>query len=463
MFKIVGLGNKAGDLTITGRQAILSADVVFAKTTKSDTYEFFKNNNINAVSLDFIFENAENFDELDSAMVNFLLKNEKENSVFCVLGDGLDDSTALYLNKQTEVEFLGGVSKCFPAKTMYPAMSATVLSASMLLARPSLSTDIPLIVYELYDRIIASEIKLYLLDVFGMDKEAYLFADKIIKISLSELDHFELDHRSTLIVPSVDLIKKERFDFNDLMRLIERLREPDGCMWDRAQTHETLRANVLEEAYEFVEAIDKCDTDMMLEESGDVLLQSAFHAELAEEYGEYNASDMLTAVCKKIITRHTHIFGENHANNQEEALKFWEQAKMKEKGQKGMKDKIDSVPETFSALMRSNKIQKIAAKVGFDFKKTEDAKEKLLEEINELLNAEDNVEEEGGDVLFAAVNLIRFFKLDPEVALAKANRKFEKRFLAVEKYLKESGKTFENSTLLEMDIIWEKVKKDERK
>lgn len=253
-------------------------------------------------------------------------------------------------------------------------------------------------------------------------------------------------------VKAAPFTERDRYSFGDLLEIIRRLRDPDGCPWDRAQTHASIRQNAIEEAYELVEAIDLRDNGKMLEESGDVLLQALFHSTIAEDNGEFNTTDMVSAICKKLVTRHTHIFGDNRADNAEEALGFWEKAKAKEKSQKGVMDKLQSVPVTFSALIRADKIQKIIKKTGFDFNCVEDAVKKLYEEIDELMSASDEKREgEGGDVLFAAVNVLRMLKIDSETALNATVTKFMRRFEYVVKKAEEGGRKPEQCTLDEMD------------
>ena len=211
-----------------------------------------------------------------------------------------------------------------------------------------------------------------------------------------------------LTFPARDFLKKKRFDFNDLIYIIHRLRDEDGCEWDKVQTHESIRENAVEEAYELVEAINHRDLENMREETGDVLLQGAFHAVIAEGGGEYDVSDVMSELCAKLIFRHPHVFGTVKATNQEEALAAWEQAKMKEKKQKSASERMTHVAGTLPQAMRASKVQKYAATVGFDFLSAEEAAPKVTEELAELLSADEKDKEmEGGDLLFAAINVLR--------------------------------------------------------
>lgn len=281
---------------------------------------------------------------------------------------------------------------------------------------------------------------------------------KELTLKVSELSE-EID---VLIVDAIPLVDCKRFDFADLEQIMHRLRADDGCEWDKAQTHESIRINLIEEAYELVEAIDCKDAEMMKEETGDMLMQAVFHAEIAQKNGEFDYIDMVSGLCRKLIDRHTHIFGNNHANNAEDALVFWNEAKKKEKKYTSNADAMDRVPKNLPALLYAEKIQKIAKKCGFDWDDVSCALDKVAEEIKELIDADaEHKFEEAGDLLFAVVNVLRFFKIEPEMALHEANKKFYRRFCAVEQAVLNSGRQMNDCTLEELDAIWNKVKEGE--
>lgn len=271
----------------------------------------------------------------------------------------------------------------------------------------------------------------------------------------------DLEYHSKLIIEASDFVERDYYTFGDLVEIIRRLRDPDGCQWDRAQTNESIRSNAIEEAYELAEAVDLKDREKMVEESGDVLLQGLFHASIAEEDGLFTPVDVVNGVCHKLVSRHTHIFGSNKAENAEDALKFWEQAKAVEKGYGGLEDKINSVPVTFGALMRAYKVQKIIKKCGFDFDDVNGALEKVYEEISEMMgagNAQEQ-EKEAGDVLFAILNVLRFLKIDPELALSGTTNRFIKRFLYVEEKSKELGFELNRDNMDLMEKYYQEGKK----
>ncbi len=233
----------------------------------------------------------------------------------------------------------------------------------------------------------------------------------------------------------VDFQCASRYALEDLLRIMELLRAPGGCPWDRAQTHASIRRNMLEEAYEAAEAIDQDDPEHLKEELGDVLLQVVFHARMAEEAGRFTFDDVVDGVCKKLLFRHPHVFGAVDAGDPEKALASWEAQKREEKEQKTAGDALDAVARSLPALMRAEKLQDKARKAGFDWEGVRPALDKLSEELSELEAAVaegSNVEEELGDLLFAAVKVGRFQGLDSELALHAACEKFIRRFRRVE-------------------------------
>ena len=245
---------------------------------------------------------------------------------------------------------------------------------------------------------------------------------------------------------------------DDLVRIMEILRAPDGCPWDRVQTHQSIRRNMLEEAYEVAEAIDELNYDHMKEELGDVLLQVVFHSSMANSAGQFDLNDVIDGVCKKLVFRHPHLFGDVHADDPSGALNAWEAAKQVEKGQKSATDTLDAVARSLPALMRAEKIQSKAAKAGFDWKEIGPALDKLSEEVEELKKAVaegSNVEEELGDVLFAAVKVGRFAGKDSELALHGTCEKFIRRFEKVEN---AAPRPMQDMELSELVDLWEQAK-----
>lgn len=248
-----------------------------------------------------------------------------------------------------------------------------------------------------------------------------------------------------------------------LRAIMHRLRAPGGCPWDAEQTHESLVTNLLEEAYEAADAIGSGDTEHMKEELGDVLLQVVFHAELASETGGFDLDDIARGISDKLVRRHPHVFGSNEVNDSEAVLKQWDAIKREEKGTQE-KPFLHDTGKGLPALARAAKLQKKAAKVGFDWPVETGVIAKIREELQELqaaIDAQDmaGVDAELGDLLFSVVNLARFRKLDPEVLMARANRKFEDRFHVMERLLAERGLTLEAATPSQMEDGWSEAKK----
>ncbi len=278
--------------------------------------------------------------------------------------------------------------------------------------------------------------------------------------------------------------------FEDLVALQQRLLAPGGCPWDRQQTHETLRTYLLEETYEVLDALDSKQPEKIAEELGDLLLQVLFHAELGRLEGTFELGDVIESIYLKMVRRHPHVFGETKARDAAEVLKNWEQIKAEERraaakgaggaaraprhggavplqeGAQSGEDKqesvLDGVPHSLPALMRAYQMTRRAAHVGFDWETAEGVLEKVQEEARELraVPAEDRerLEEEAGDLLFAAMNAARFLKLDPELALRRANAKFEARFRAMEQEAARDGRKLAGASPAELDELWERVK-----
>jgi len=256
----------------------------------------------------------------------------------------------------------------------------------------------------------------------------------------------------------INFKNKAKYGFEDLVEIMDILRGEGGCPWDREQTHESIRKNFIEEVYEACEAIDLKNNTMLCEELGDVLLQVVFHADMAEDEKAFDIGDVCDGVCKKLILRHPHIFGDVTAETSEQVLENWEAIKRVEKGQKTYSDSINQVAKSLPALMYAEKVQKKARKAGFDWPDVKGAMDKIDEEKAELLKAmegQGDTFEELGDLLFAVVNVARFLDIDPEEALERASAKFVKRFCAMESL---AGRDLREMSLEEMDKLWDKVK-----
>lgn len=262
---------------------------------------------------------------------------------------------------------------------------------------------------------------------------------------------------------AVDFEIKDKYNIEDLIRIVEVLRAPGGCPWDREQTHQSIKKNFIEETYEVIEAINKDDAEGLREELGDVLLQVLLHCQMESEKGVFDFNDVANDLCKKLVVRHPHVFGEKSAQNEAEALERWDEIKLKTKGMKKQSEAMLKVPREFPALMRAQKIQEKAAKAGFDWNDENGAIEKLFEEINELKTAlsggnQNEISDEMGDVLFSCVNISRFAKSDAEESLSASTDKFLSRYLIVEELAEQRCVNMKQAPIEVLDELWDEAK-----
>ena len=261
-----------------------------------------------------------------------------------------------------------------------------------------------------------------------------------------------------------------RYSIHDFVQLIARLRDPvNGCPWDIKQNYTSMIACLKEETYEVIEAIEQHNTENLKEELGDLLLQVVFLSQLATEDHHFTFDEVVQAVAEKIVRRHPHVFGNTQANNEEEALQNWNAMKAEEHKTLGHTSILDNIPQSFPALMRAEKLQKRCSKIGFDwdniapvFSKVEEELQEVKQELARQPQDQVKIEEEMGDLLFATVNLSRHIHCQAEESLRKANQKFEQRFRKVEERLKQQNRRLEDASLVEMDVLWDEVKKEEK-
>src|SRR5699024_1059277 len=318
------------------------------------------------------------------------------------------------------------------------------------------------IVCQVYDRIVASDVKLALLEDLPSDFLVTIVqaagTKREIKwtIPLEELDRSDVfDNLTSIYIPpaSSDLL---RHTFSYLREVIRRLRGPGGCPWDQKQTHESLREYAIEEVYELIEAIDVQDIDGMIEELGDVLLQVMLHSQIAADDGYFTIDDVICSLTDKMIRRHPHVFSDSHVHSAEMAHKNWDKLKKEEKKRDSV---LDGVPTGSPSLVQAYELQKKASEVGFDWDDIEDVWNKLDEEIKEVYAAIQtghprDIENEWGDVLFVLVNLCRHYNINPELALNASNQEFISRFSYIEKALQHAGKDIHTTALEEMERYW---------
>lgn len=428
-------------------------------------------------SMDDLYESAEDFDALASAIAQRLLSAEGD-AVYAVPGRGVGAAQLSAICKAAEG---AGARLCLlPASGYAEAALASLpepLSAGDLRILPAtalpcpLDPYVPLCIEEIDTRMRAGEVKLALLEYYPDEFPVWLCTmDASGGYAARSLPLYELDRQdgffaaSTLILRAAAFGELSRHGVDGLERVMKRLRAPGGCPWDAEQTHISLRGDLLEEAYEVLDAIDRADADALCEELGDLLLQVVFHAEIEEELSSFTLRDVCTGIVQKLVYRHPHVFGETSVSGSDEVLVNWENLKKKEKHQETVADMMNAVPRGFPALMRAKKVQKKAAHVGFDWPDAGGALDKVEEETRELREAaargegEARIAEELGDLLFSVVNAARLLHLDGELALATATEKFVARFTKMEQLVLSEGLTLEALDLPALDVFWERIK-----
>ena len=463
---VIGCGFRREQLTLEAVEAIEGADKVLLRTGRCGLRDHLVEKGVAFETLDALYERAEDFDELIRLTTQAVLDASREGSVAYAVFDVRDVSVQALLKTGAGVRVIAGP----PAEEGLWAFAegATDCWAASEWETWTLHADRNALIREVDTRELAAEVKLKLMDCYPEESEIYVRAGDggVEKTSLVELDRLPAyDHRLSVLVPAQrELTKLERYGFDELNRVIHILRSPGGCPWDRKQTHETLRTNLVEEAYEAVDAIDREDMDALYDELGDVLLQIVLHAEIAREHGDFTIGDVTTAIAHKMIFRHQHVFGSAKADTADEVLDLWQKVKKAERHQQTQAEVLRSVTRSLPALMRAEKVQKRAADVGFDWENARAAFYKIGEEAEELSRAVEDgggVEEEAGDLLFAVVNVLRLLKLDPEIALNRATDKFTARFAEMERLILADGKSLAEMTLADMDAYWDRVKLSE--
>ena len=405
MITVVGIGIDRGDITQKGKRAIKEADYVFARSKNAYADEVAS----------VIFADSSSFDEMNERIANRLKEKEAEgkNVVYLARGDGYTDAVVGILG--SDVTVIGGVADNRGRK--YGA-SVVSMSAYEINGETYFDTSLPHIIYDIDDKDKASDVKLCLLDYYDGEEEVTLCWGKSEeRIPLFEIDRKRIKDACLYLDAKPEFLGKKRYEINDLMRIMRRLTAPNGCPWDKEQTHESIRINMIEEAYEAVDAIDTGDTDNLIEELGDVLLQVVFHCDMSNREGEFDFNDVVSGVCEKLVSRHTHIFGDVIASDAEGALSAWDKAKEKEKHVSTYSEQIDRLPSSFPATLFTQKMIKKAKKYGASISE-EQIFTKLREEIEK---------KNGERILFLSCVYATLLGLDVEVELNKsAKQAYEK-------------------------------------
>ncbi|MGF2614090.1 nucleoside triphosphate pyrophosphohydrolase [Rossellomorea vietnamensis] len=429
-------------------------------------------------SFDYIYEKHDSFDRVYIEIVEVLKAEAQQGEVlYAVPGHPLVAEKTVQLlieaaeHEGFELEILGGQSFLDP---LFAAVKADPIEGFQLLDGTDLhlediKMDQHLIIGQVYDAFTASDVKLTLMEIYPYDYRVKIVTaagtkEEIVKtIPLVELDReVELNNLTSLYVPPAAEMDMRYKQFSTFRHIIARLRGPGGCPWDIEQTHHSLKKYLIEETYELLEAIEEEDIDHIIEELGDVLLQIMLHAQIGEDEGMFTINEVIGTVSEKMVRRHPHVFGDVTVEGTDDVKANWETIKQAEKGERE-KPLLSGAAKGYPSLMKAYEYQKKAAKTGFDWELTDEAWEKVYEEIEEFRAEAANGDRhaqisEFGDLLFSLVNIARFYKVHPEEALAMANTKFFNRFSYVEQKVKESGKEFSDFSLKELDGFWNEAK-----
>lgn len=437
------------------------------------------NEGIEIESYDEFYENGDSFEEVyEKIALDLVEKAKKGEVVYAVPGH------PLFAEKTVEILLKMLDNKVYPVKMeihssmsfldvvitslkIDPINGFKLIDALEIVDNPP-DTSIGNIITQVYNKFVASEVKLTLLELYDPSHEITLLRacgvegkEVILKMPIYELDRIDgIDYLTTLYVPPSKISRDDKLD--TLFKNMEFLRSENGCPWDREQTHESLKRYLIEEAYEVVDAIDKKDYDALIEELGDVLLHIVFHCQIGKEDGVFEFEDVVRTINKKLIHRHPHIFSDSQTEKND-----WEEIKREEKGFTFQYEVMEAIPKAMQTLYLAEKVQRKAADVGFDWNESLPAIEKIIEEGRELKEAIEEMDsqqrsKELGDLLFSVVNVARILGIDPDEALRKTIEKFISRFKYLELELYKNGTSPEKSDLKTMDELWEQSKRKYR-
>jgi len=479
MITILGLGpSQADQLTRQAWDVLSTATEIWARTSRHPTLTGLPPT-LTINSFDSIYESTEKFEDVYKQIVDRVIElGSRGDILYCVPGHpAVGESTVEQIRRRAAdlnipIRIIGGLSFVEPtllALNVDALPNLAITDALDLATRnhPSFSPDSPALIAQLYSASLATDVKLTLMNQYEDDHQVALVhavgtpEEKVEWLPLYEIDRSpHIAHLTSLYIPAID----RAGSFESFQNTIARLRAPDGCPWDREQTHQTLRTNLLEETYEALAAIDADDPEMLREELGDLLLQVVLQTQIAVDDGEFLMKDVIGDINDKLIRRHPHVFGDLKLKDADAVIKNWEKLKAAERDNKPEKKKnglLSGVPAILPALALSQTYQDRAARVGFDWKDLSGVLDKVREEIIEIQKSESAEEqaEEIGDLLFVLVNFARWHKVDAESALRETCEKFAKRFGYIEMKAKEQGKELKAMTLEEMDGLWNEAKR----
>ena len=488
MLIIVGLGTGSLDDLPLGVYRLLKEKTgnKYFRTKHHPVVKQLQEEGVEFQTFDAFYEEADDFAEVYRKIAEKII-TEAEDVIYAVPGHPLvaEESVAkiVRMAKNQGINYriqpaMSFLDQLFSVLQIDPINGLTIIDALQIEQQPPNLAQ-GNVLTQVYNRQVASELKLTLMDFYPDDfKITVLRAlgipalEKVQDIELYELDRIEwLDHLTTIYVPPLkeEYIAKT-YPLDPLVNVMAELRGDLGCPWDKEQTHQTLKKHLLEETYEVLEALEEEDMYKLREELGDLLLQIVFHSQIASENEYFDINDVIMEIKEKLIRRHPHIFSDAEANTSEQVLRNWEQIKKKEKINKGLTfgSVLDNITKTLPGLLKAEELQKRASQVGFDWPDYKGALDKVNEELNEVTEALvtggdiGKVEEELGDLLFAIVNFARFFKINPEDAISKTNIKFSNRFRFMEKAIGGKGLDMTELSLEQLDIYWNLAKDTEK-
>ena len=499
---VVGLGSGSFDQLTMGAWRYLSeGNPVFLRTVKHPIVEELTARGIKFTTFDYLYEEKSSFNEVYASLVEELFtavnSSVSKYIVYAVPGHPFVGETTVKLlwektaiqseSAEIKVKVISGMSfvDALLSSLKIDLLSGFTILDALGLSQESLTTAHHQIFTQVYNRLVASDLKLTLLEVYPPEhpvtviRAAEISAEeKIAQVTLSALDHLTwYDHLTSVYVPPLATLPKKSKDINapcqypldPLAHILDKLLSPEGCPWDREQDHFSLKPCLVEETYEVLEAIDCRDMDKLKEELGDVMLQVVFHTALAKREGGFNLNEVIAGITSKMVRRHPHVFGEVTVGGTADVLKNWEEIKKEEKGNNIIDQHVmANLNRTLPALLLAEEVQKKAKKVGFDWENVEGPFAKIneeLQELKEVLSAQgregeyrDRIEEELGDLLFAVVNAARFIGVSPETALYSTIRKFIQRFNYIEQEIVNQGLNWQGLDLQFLEKIWQKAK-----
>ncbi|MGQ9625812.1 MAG: nucleoside triphosphate pyrophosphohydrolase [Anaerolineae bacterium] len=475
---VIGLGpGNPAQLTLEAWEILKDAEEIYLRTKEHPTVAALPSH-IKLHSFDHLYEEKEDFASVYETIAQEVLALGRRHAgaIYAVPGHPLVGEASvsrllalareegLVVRLVSGLSFVEPVLACLGLDALEKGLQ--VFDAMELAARhhPPFNPDVPALAGQLYSRHLASEVKLTLMNLLPDDHPVTLVwaagtdCEQTRTLPLYELDRGEFDHLTTLYIPPLP----QPGALETFQDTVACLRAPDGCPWDREQTHQSLRPCLLEETYEVLEALDADDKNVLCEELGDLLMQVFIHTQIAVENGDFKMPQVVGHIDSKIKRRHPHVFGEAVVKDSLEVLHNWEEIKRAERGEEGYQSILDGVPRSLPALAQAEAYQRRAARVGFDWQDVDGVVEKILEEIGELKTAKDPSarEREMGDLLFSLVNLARWLDVDAESALRAANARFASRFARMERISRARGCDLGTLPLVEQDKLWEEAKSE---